>query len=96
MKILYRIHAIERMFERGIGVKDIRYAMENGEDIEKYPDEATYPGRLVLSIRGKRPMHVVAADIISGDEIIVITGYKPDPSRWTYDFKRRRDEVLDM
>ena len=96
MKIIYRIHAIERMFERGIGVKEIRAALETGEAIENYPDDAAYPGRLILAQRGKRPLHVVAADNTAGDEVIVITGYRPDRSRWTEDFKRRRDEVLDV
>ena len=96
MKIIYRIHAIERMFERGIGVKDVRFAMEIGVNIENYADDAAYPGRLILAWRGKRPLHVVAADNLAGDEIIVITGYRPDRSRWTDDFKRRRDEVPDV
>ena len=96
MKIIYRIHAIERMFERGIGVKDIRTALENGEDIEFYSDETAYPGRLILAWRGKRPLHVVAADNVAGNEVIVITGYRPDRSRWTDDFKRRRDEMPDV
>ncbi len=96
MKIMFRIHAIDRMFERGIGIKDIRNALETGQDIENYDDNASYPARLVLSWRGKRPLHVVAADNISGDEIIVITGYRPDPSRWTDDFRGRRDEMPDV
>ena len=93
MKIIFRIHAIERMFERNIGVKDIRTALETGETIENYIDEAAYPGRLVLTQRGKRPLHIVAADNRAMDEVIVITGYRPDRSRWTDDFKQRRDEV---
>ena len=93
MKIIFRIHAIERMFERSIGVKDIRSALENGETIENYADEAAYPGRLILAQRGKRPLHIVAADNETVDEVIVITGYRPDRSRWTDDFKQRRDEV---
>ena len=93
MKIIFRIHAIERMFERGIGVKDIRLALENGETIENYADEAAYPGRLILSRRGRRALHVVAADNLAGAETIVVTGYRPDPTRWTEDFKQRRDEV---
>jgi hypothetical protein len=92
MKIIFRIHAIERMFERGIGVKDIRTALETGETIENYKDDAAYPGRLILSRKGRR-LHVVAADHTEADEVIVITGYRPDRTRWTDDFKQRRDEV---
>ncbi len=71
-------------------------AMDNGEDIEHYADETAYPGRLIMSWRGKRPLHIVAADNTAGDEVIVITAYRPDRSRWTDDFKRRRDEMSDV
>jgi hypothetical protein len=96
MKIIFRIHAIERMFERGIGIKEIRAALETGENIENYAEATEYPARLVLAQRGRRSLHVVAADNLSDDEIIVITGYRPDPARWTEDFRRRRDEVPDV
>jgi hypothetical protein len=96
MKIIFRIHAIERMFERGIGIKEIRAALEAGENIENYADQTEYPARLVLARKGRRALHVVAADNLQADEIIVITGYRPDPARWTDDFKRRRDEMLDV
>jgi len=93
MKIIYRIHAIERMFERTIGTKDIRNALETGEDIEHYEDKAAYQGRLVLARRGKRPLHIVAADNALENMVIIVTGYRPDRTRWTDDFRRRRDEV---
>lgn len=96
MKINYRIHAVERMFERGISVQEIRAALEFGEIIESYVDEAAYPARLVLAGKGKRRLHVVAADNVAGDESIVITAYRPERERWSDDFKRRRDDLPDM
>lgn len=96
MKINYRIHAVERMFERGISARDIRAALEAGETIESYEDEAAYPARLVLVLRGKRALHVVAADNVAGDETIVITAYRPERRRWSDDFKRRRDDLPDV
>ena len=96
MKIIFRIHAIERMFERGIGISEIRMALEKGETIERYVDEATYPGRLIMSRSGKKNLHVVVADNAPEGEAVVVTGYRPDRRRWTDDFKRRRDEVPDL
>ena len=96
MKIIFRIHAIERMFERGIGISEIRAALEKGETIEHYIDEAAYPGRLVMNQSGKKNLHVVVADNTSDEETIVVTGYRPDRRRWTDDFRRRRDEVPDL
>jgi len=96
MDIIYRVHALERMFERGITVKDIRVAIENGEIIENYSDPLAYPGRLIYTQRGKGPLHVVVADNEAEDQAIVITSYRPDRFRWTDDFRRRRDEVRDV
>jgi len=96
MKIIFRIHAIERMFERGIGISEIRMALEKGETIEHYVDEATYPGRLIMFHSGKKNLHVVVADNSPDGEAVVVTGYRPDRRRWTDDLKRRRDEVPDL
>lgn len=96
MRTLFRVHAVERMFERGIGMQDLREALKSGENIETYSDSAAYPGRLILSWRGKRPLHVVIAENTSEDEIIIITSYRPNQMRWTGDFKRRRDEMSDV
>lgn len=84
------------MFERGIDTKDIRLACEKGEDIENYADAPAYPSRLILSWKGRRAYHVVIADNFADDQAIVVTGYRPDPARWTDDFKKRRDEMFDL
>jgi hypothetical protein len=89
-KLIFRVHAIQRMFERQISVEDVRHVLAAGETIEDYPDDTPYPSRLVLGWSGSRPIHVVVADNVDGDELIVITVYEPDPSQWEADFKRRR------
>jgi hypothetical protein len=90
MKITYRIHAIQRMFERSISIDDVRAVIQDGETIESYPDDHPYSSRLVLGWRGTRPIHLVAADNPEAEEIIVITVYEPDPLQWYADFKVRR------
>jgi hypothetical protein len=95
MKILFRMHAIERMFERGIAVADIRAALDSGETIERYAD-SSLPARLILIRRGKRPLHIVAAENAADDETVIITCYQPHRSRWTENFKQRRDEMPDV
>lgn len=77
------------MFERGIGVDDVRKVLATGETIEGYPDDTPYPSRLVLGWRGGRPIHLVVADNASSDEVIVITVYEPDINRWEPGFRRR-------
>jgi len=96
MKALFRMHAVERMFERGIEIKDVQTALTSGEEIEHYRDDAAYPGRLLLWKAGKRTLHVVVADDLEAERVIVVTCYRPDRRRWTDDFRRRRDEVPDV
>jgi hypothetical protein len=89
-KLVFRVHAIRRMFERGITISDVRDVLDNGEVIEDYPTDFPYPSRLVLGWRGVRPIHVVAADNQSAGETIVVTVYEPDSQQWDPDFKRRK------
>ncbi len=88
--LVFRVHAIRRMFERDIGVAEVRHVVETGEVIETYPEEAPYPSRLLLGWSRSRPLHVVVADETEAGETIVVTVYEPDPALWDRDFCRRR------
>ena len=46
-RLVFRVHAIQRMFERGITEKDIQVILKNGKTIKSYPDDMPYPSRLV-------------------------------------------------
>ena len=88
--INFRIHAIQRMFERCFSEEDIRHILDTGETIENYPDDIPYPSRLILGRRGLRPVHIVVVDNNEDNEIILITIYEPDSRQWEVDFRRRR------
>jgi hypothetical protein len=90
MKVIYRVHAVRRMFERGITEEEVGKALSDGDEIAAYPDDTPYPSRLLLSWRGNRPLHVVAAYNGQDDEQIVITVYEPGPALWEEGFRRRR------
>jgi len=89
-RLVFRVHAVQRMFERGIAKEDIRQALKTGKTIEAYPEDQPCPSRLVLGWIGTRPIHVVVADNPVQQETIVITVYEPDPTRWETGFERRR------
>lgn len=89
-RLVFRAHALQRMFERHIVVEEVRRVLETGETIESYPDDAPYPSRLVLGWVSDRPLHVVVADPPGEDTVIVITVYEPDPALWEDNFRRRR------
>ena len=88
-KIIFRTHAIKRMFQRHVDEKDVRSALETGETIEVYPEDTPYPSRLILGWLEGRPLHIVAADNIIDNETIVITVYEPEQDKWSPNFKRR-------
>jgi hypothetical protein len=89
-RLVFRIHAIQRMVQRGINEIDVREVLTSGEVIEGYPDDTPYPSRLVLGWHVSRPIHVVAADNTGAGETIVITVYEPDTDHWESGFRRRR------
>ncbi len=89
-ELIFRVHSIQRMFERGISRDDVRHVIDNGEVIREYPDDTPFPSRLLLGWRENRPLHVVAA-YNDDDQIIIITVYEPDPEIWETDFKKKKE-----
>lgn len=90
MKLVFRQHAIQRMFERRISVEDVNAALANGKIIENYPNDTPYQSRLLLGYAAARPLHVVVADNASDEEQIIITVYEPDPAQWELTFTLRK------
>lgn len=89
-RLSFSLHAIQRMFERGISRPEVRHVLATGEVIEDYPHSAPYPSYLMLGWSGTRPIHVVAADNDYAKQTIVVTVYEPNLFEWEPDFKRRR------
>jgi Domain of unknown function (DUF4258) len=89
-KIIFRVHAVQRMFERNISAKKISQALQSGETIEDYSTEMPEPSRLILGFQGKRPFHIVTSENPEINEITIITVYIPDTDKWKKDFRSRR------
>jgi hypothetical protein len=89
-KVIFRVHAAQRMFERHVSVRSVSQALRSGETIEDYSAEMPDPGRLILGFQGKRPFHVVISENPEANEITIITVYVPDPDKWSKDFRSRR------
>ncbi len=90
MNFIYRTHAIERLFERDISEDAVEETIENGEIIEEYLDDKPYPSFLALGYENRdseKPLHVVFAK--TNEEIIVITAYRPNKSKWTNNYQTR-------
>ena len=68
-RLVFRIHAVQRMSERGITERDVREILSVGETIEEYPDDTPYASRLVLGWCRGRPLHVVVAEYAKAHQI---------------------------
>jgi len=90
MKFIYRVHAIERMFQRNISDEMVENTIENGKIIEEYIEDKPYPSFLVLGFSDTVPVHVVYAK--NDLEYIVITAYIPDTKKWMNHFETRREK----
>jgi len=88
--IVFRVHAIQRMFQRRISEEDVRYVLDAGEVIEEYPGDVPYPSKLILGERDQRYFHVVVAENKASREMIVITVYEPNLGLWESGFRRRK------
>ncbi len=89
-RLVFRVHALERMSQRGIAPEDVKCVLENDDVIEEYADDSPYPSRLVLGWHEDRPLHIVVADDPESDETIVITVYEPESDKWHSDLRRRK------
>ena len=85
-------HAYERLEESGIDPLEVLRSINAGAVIEDYPDAHKGPSALVLQIYAKgEPIHSVWG--IQGgttSPVVLVTAYRPDPSLWSADFRRRK------
>ncbi len=93
--LIFRVHAVQQMFRRGISEVEVRDVIENGEVIEQYPDDSPHPAMLTLGWielgAGKLPLHVVSSFDHTTGTTYVVTVYEPDSKLWEDGFRRRKD-----
>ncbi|MDD4888804.1 MAG: DUF4258 domain-containing protein [Phycisphaerae bacterium] len=89
-KLLFLPHAVRQMIrpDRMITTAEVRSAVEAGDLIEDYPEDARGHSCLLLG-RGEngRPIHVVCSP--KEDFLAIITAYVPEASEWSVDFRAR-------
>jgi len=60
-QLTFRLHATQRMFQRGISVDDVRHVVEGGHVSEDYPDDQPYPSCLLGLVSGAPYTHRLCA-----------------------------------
>lgn len=93
MKVVFRAHSLQRMFERAISVEDVKRTLEQDDKIENYLDDTPFPSALYLGDLGDRMLHVVAAKNQKDSETVVITVYEPSVLKWQPGFRERRKKT---
>ena len=89
-KILWTYHANMRLHGRFLDRQSILDAVEAFEIIESYPDDKYLPSYLVYGQIEVMTFHVLFAVDVAGDNVRVVTSYRPDLRDWEQDSKTRR------
>ena len=88
--IEWRMHAFQRLAERGISRAEVLTVLLAGEKIEDYPDDTPYPSALFLGFPSGKPLHAVAAFDEINKKAYVVTAYEPSSEFFEEDYKTRR------
>lgn len=86
------LHAAKRLEQRNILLGDVLACIQNGEIIEKYPEDYPYPSCLILGLSLKDEyLHIVVGSDF--ETLWIITAYYPDVDKWESDFKTRKESL---
>jgi hypothetical protein len=90
-KIFWTYHVNMRMKGRFIPREIILESFLNFEIIEAYPEDKYLPSYLIYTEYRGEQIHVLFAVDIEGDNVRIITAYRPSLAEWREDLKSRRD-----
>ncbi|NQU06826.1 MAG: DUF4258 domain-containing protein [Calditrichaeota bacterium] len=89
-RIIWRIHALKRLIERGTDKQSVLKTLNQYDIIDEYPDDKPFPSALFFGYSSEKPIHVVAAFDGIKEKIFVITVYFPDVTHFESDYRERR------
>lgn len=89
-RVLWTYHVNMRLAGRFIRREAILPGADSYQLVESYPDDKYLPSYLLLAQVGPDAFHVLFAVDVEGDNVRVVTSYRPDAREWEPDLKTRR------
>ncbi len=89
-RILWTYHVNMRLEGRFVAREAIIGSVNTFEIVEAYPKDKYLPSYLLLAQPAGDAIHVLFAADVPGDNVRVITAYRPSPDEWNDDLKTRR------
>ncbi len=89
-RVLWTYHVNMRLAGRFLPSESLFTAVETFELVEAYPDDKYFPSYLVLGRGNAGAFHALFAVDVEGDNVRVVTAYRPDAAKWQDDMKTRR------
>ena len=89
-KIIWTVHIVRKLQERGVFQNSVFHAISNGQIIEQYPDDYPHPSCLIFGRDiNNNPLHIVIG--CDGMILYLITAYQPDNEHFEDDFISRKE-----
>lgn len=90
-QIHWTYHINMRLRSRAIPREAILDSTDRFEVIESYPEDKFLPSYLVYSHHQGLVFHALFAADVEGDNVRLVTAYRPDPKEWVAGLKKRRE-----
>src|SRR2546428_4899680 len=91
-KLYWTYHVNMRLAGRYISRDELLDATETYEIIESYPEDKYLPSYLLWAASAGGPFHVLFAADVDGDNVRIVTAYRPNADEWESDLKSRKEQ----